>query len=458
MREVEGNPMNSVVNTNTAVESPTFASSTSLIERKRLRVLILAYSISPVRGSEYSVAWNHVRYMSHHCDLTVIYGLAGSHMGDLEEIEDHLRDYGEIPNVRFVPIRPNLAARIANYPNRNGIFVYSFYLAYNFWHRQAASQAKRIIANGHFDLVHYLCPIGYREPGYLWKIDKPYIWGPIGGMPAAHILKGMPRPLIATFKTHLKNLINTVQLRTNRRLRHALVRADKVVAATTENAKIIRGRFGVKAQHIPENAIPSDWIEDSNNLATNDLNAPLRLIWIGSLDYRKSPDLLLAALAKIHKENWSLDILGEGPLSESIRIEIAKLGLESKITLHGNLPRARVLKMFAVSGLHALTSLNEANTTVIWEAMAAGTPTLALDHCGMRDTICEKCGVRIQITDFESTRDRIANAIKNLIKDRAALSDLANGTLHCRMKHTWEERAQLWLEVYHEAIIMREKS
>ena len=24
--------------------------------------------------------------------------------------------------------------------------------------------------------------VGYREPGYLWKIEKPFVWGPIGGL------------------------------------------------------------------------------------------------------------------------------------------------------------------------------------------------------------------------------------------------------------------------------------
>lgn len=98
------------------------------------KVLLLAYSISPVRGSEYSVGWNHLTYMSEACDITVLYGLAGPHMGDLEEVEAYLRDFGQIANCKFEPIRPNLLARLLNMPNRNGVLVYSFYLAYWVWH------------------------------------------------------------------------------------------------------------------------------------------------------------------------------------------------------------------------------------------------------------------------------------------------------------------------------------
>ena len=40
-----------------------------------------------------------------------------------------------------------------------------------------------IIQQHHIDIVHQLNMIGFREPGYLWKIeDKLFVWGPIGGL------------------------------------------------------------------------------------------------------------------------------------------------------------------------------------------------------------------------------------------------------------------------------------
>lgn len=426
-------------------------------EPRRLRVIILAYCISPSRGSEYSVAWNHVWHMSHHCDLTVLYGAAGPHMGDLEEIEENPRVLAEMRTVRFVPVKPSFVARIFNYPNKKGVFPYCFYLAYKVWHLQAARRARDLISEEGFDLVHYLGPIGYREPGYLWKLDKPYLWGPVGGMPSARVLKGMPRPITTIFKSRLKNLVNAFQLRGGRRLSHAFARADNIIAATTENAKIMKSRFNVDARHIPENAIPADWIRRAD--AGSYVSGPLlNLIWVGRLDNNKSPDLLVDALSKIAGQAWHLDLVGEGQMGATLQAKIARLGFENQVTFRGQLPRAKVMELFNKSDLHVLTSLSEANTTVLFEAMAARVPTISLDHCGMHDTICNKCGVLIPITDFAGTSDSIAKAIGHLIDNPRDLCQLRRGTLDCQKGHMWDRRSKLWLSVYHQTISKRQET
>ena len=50
-------------------------------------ILVLAYQLSPTKGSEYSVAWNYVTRMSKYNHLTVLYGVSGIHLGDCDEME-----------------------------------------------------------------------------------------------------------------------------------------------------------------------------------------------------------------------------------------------------------------------------------------------------------------------------------------------------------------------------------
>ena len=57
---------------------------------KNKKILVLAYAISPTRGSEYSVAWNYVQEMSKDNKLTVLYGASGDYMGDCEEMENYV--------------------------------------------------------------------------------------------------------------------------------------------------------------------------------------------------------------------------------------------------------------------------------------------------------------------------------------------------------------------------------
>src|ERR1035437_922590 len=146
------------------------------------KILVSAYAVSPTRGSEYSVAWNYINEMSKDNTLVVLYGVSGNHMGDVAEMEIWLES-NSIPNVKFVPVLPNIFTEKLNLLNKKGIFPYAFYFAFRFWQLRVYSVAKKIIENEHFDLVHFLNPIGYREPGYLWKLNTPYLWGPIGGVP-----------------------------------------------------------------------------------------------------------------------------------------------------------------------------------------------------------------------------------------------------------------------------------
>ena len=56
-----------------------------------------------------------------------------------------------------------------------------FYYYYRKWQKRALDLSRKIILENEIDLIHQLNMIGFREPGYLWKItDKPYIWGSIG--------------------------------------------------------------------------------------------------------------------------------------------------------------------------------------------------------------------------------------------------------------------------------------
>ena len=59
-----------------------------------------------------------------------------------------------------------------------------FYKYYKKWQWKTYLIAKEICAEVNIDVLHQLNMIGFREPGYLWKLSKengvPFVWGPIG--------------------------------------------------------------------------------------------------------------------------------------------------------------------------------------------------------------------------------------------------------------------------------------
>lgn len=422
----------------------------------RRTILVLAYSISPVRGSEYAVGWNYVRHMARDHDLVVLYGLAGDHMGDVEEMAGVPADaFGG--RVTFVPVLPDRRAQLANHLNRTGHVPFSFYVAYRYWHLGALAAARRIIAERPIDVVHYLCPIGFREPGYLWKLGKPYIWGPVGGIAARPVRAFRDLGFAEGLKTIVRNTVNAVQFRAPR-VRTGIRKADILLAATSENADAIERVYGRKAIVVPENAIdPGPEAAPDAMADTPASPGPLRLVWTGTLETRKAITILLRALARLDAPGrWTLDVVGDGPLMAASRAEAAALGVDGAITWHGKVPRTTAVALMAAADLHVLTSLAEANTTVLWEAMGAGVPTMAIDHCGMHDSICDACGIRIPLGGIEPMATSFAAAIGRLIDDRAALARLSDGARGCAIEHGWERRTAFWRDIYDRAIAVHE--
>ena len=417
---------------------------------KRKTILVLAYSISPLRGSEYSVGWNYVKEMSLSNDLIVLYGAAGNHMGDFAEIEESVLCQ-EMPNVQFVAVRPNLITNLLNAPNKKGVLVYTFYFAYKLWHKQAYKAAKKIVANQSIDLIHYLGPIGYREPGHLWKINKPYIWGPIGGVRNRPVKIMLQKNIYAGLINVLRNVVNTLQFKFSLRVISALKRTDLLLASTSETKRLIYNTHFIDSAHLPENAITSEMLSNQRVIEVSP-DGRVNIIWVGRVDERKALDIVLVALARVKNSNWHLYIVGTGPLVDKCMKISVRLGIDRKITWAGAVSRAEVNQYYAKSHLHAITSMSEGNPTVIWEAMSFGIPTITLDHCGMHDTVCEKCGVRSRIGSLNDTLRVYSENIERLISNPELITELSRGVVECSKKYTWDQRRFDWEAFYDKAI------
>lgn len=411
----------------------------------RKNILVCAYAISPIRGSEFSVAWNYINEMSIDNNLLVLYGSAGNHMGDFDELDSWLLA-NSIPNVSFIPVIPNQIALKLNYLNCKGILPYMFYFAYNIWHRQVYKTAKKIIEKEQIDLVHFLNPIGYREPGYLWKLNLPFIWGPIGGVPnrPQHLFKDLTIRN-KTFFT-IRNWVNTIQFKYNRRLKKALNSTDLLLTATTENQKLIEKEYQRKSIYFPENAIiESDF---KRRIISMENGEVCEIVWIGTIDSRKSLNFLIEALSKVNSKNWHLHIVGQGSLKKSMQLLAEKIQISEKITWHGQIKRKDVFEILNSSHLHVITSLGEGNPTTIWETMDRGIPTISLNHCGMKDIICDKCGVKIKIDSVEQIKMDLAFVISDLIQNTSKINELSQGVFECSKKYTWNVRRELFNGYY----------
>ncbi|MGC3977973.1 MAG: glycosyltransferase family 4 protein [Paludibacteraceae bacterium] len=412
------------------------------------KILVLAYAISPTKGSEYSVAWNYVTNMSIENELVVLYGMSGDHMGEVDEIEQ-LNANNPIKNVKFVPVLPNKLANLFNSLNKKNVFVYTFYFAYTVWHKQVYKVAKELIQHEDFDLIHFVGPIGYREPGYLWKLPLPYIWGPIGGTNnlSPQLLPALNLQGIA--KLGFRTIANTIQLHFKHRIKKAIKRCDVLLTATMENKYVVDRIFKVNSIYLPENGITIAIKPKKRKTDTN----KIILVWIGSIDERKALITLLKALVLVKDINKvELHVVGDGPLKSKMEIYAKNNKISDSIIWHGKVTREKVFDILINADLHIITSLTEANTTIIWEAMSVGVPTMTLDHCGMHDTICDSCGIKIPIVSYKQVLRELATKIDMLCHNPDKIKKLSEGTVECAEKYTWDKRVDFFNEMYNIAV------
>ena len=418
-------------------------------------ILVLAYCVSPTRGSEYAVAWNYIIRMSKYHKLTVLYGISGEQMGDIAELEE-FRLKTPLKNVHFIPVHHSHMTIALNYLNRHHILPFTYYLAFQNWHKDAYKVAKQLVSNEKFDLIHYLGPIGYREPGYLWKLGLPYIWGPIGGMnnypiqllKATYTFKGKFFFLLRTF-------LNKVQLKTSTRVKKALKKSNVLLAATTENQQSIFKVHHAYSTWLPENGITGEIKITSNLKFKEDI---IHLAWIGRVDDFKAIILLIKALENISYKNLLIHVIGDGFIRKEMEQYSIRKGVNHLIKWHGRVKRSEVFSILSQVHLHVITSLGEANTTVIWEAMSLGIPTMTLDHCGMHDVVCDKCGIKIPIISYAQVINDMTAKLNELMQNPLILKELSDGVLKCAPNFHWDKREIFWNEIYSLAIDNFQKS
>lgn len=411
-----------------------------------MNILVLAYAISPSKGSEYSVAWNYVKNMSKYHTLTILYGASGNHMGECEEMEDYAKNNVN-PNVRFVPVYPNLIANLLNWPNRHNLFVYTFYYAYQQWHKLAYKKAEELVEKEHFDLIHYVGMIGYREPGYLWKLGLPYVWGPISGANNIPVVFTTKMPILSRLKFFLRTVANKYQIKHKKRLKKALNNTNILLTASSENQRIFKELHNKDSFCIPENCIDGEiCLNEKKFLDVSKIN----IIVVGRLDSNKSVNILLEAINNIDSVNRiHVDIVGDGPLRNALQEFVNCNLLKEIVTFYGQVPRAQAVEMFDKAHLHVITSASEGNPTTIWEAMSHGVPTLSFDHCGMHDTLRDGAGILIPIMpNYDDNVQSISRALEDLIENPIKLKELAYKTISRANEYTWDKRTEFLNSLY----------
>ena len=113
----------------------------------------------------------------------------------------------------------------------------------------------------------------------------------------------------------------------------------------------------------------------------------LKIVTVGQMSKNKNHIGLIQKLADSNLD-YRLNIIGNGPEFNACKSKIKALGLENKVSLHGNLQHSEISRIFKSCDIYIHFSKSEALPRAILEAMASGLVVIAL-KAGFIDHIIE---------------------------------------------------------------------
>lgn len=124
--------------------------------------------------------------------------------------------------------------------------------------------------------------------------------------------------------------------------------------------------------------------------APNDIAAPVRLLALGELGFRKGTDDILAALsaAPLKDQAWHAVLAGNGPV-EHYRALAASAGLSDRIEIPGWVNAATVEHLLNAADILLLPSHNEGLPLAILEALAAEVAVISTPVGGIPDAVID---------------------------------------------------------------------
>lgn len=403
-----------------------------------LNVLINAYGCSPSKGSEGGLGWMWVSHLAKYCNIHVI-----AEAQCQEDVEAYLPKFEYKDNIQFHFIDIGEKARKMCWNQGDWRFYY-FYKSYQ---KNVYKLAVELHEVYHFDIVHHLNMICFREPGYLWNLnDCKFVWGPIGGFTelSSSYLQLLPKKM--AYKNHLKNIIRKIIIKTNWRVKKAFKRADYLMAASNNSRIAIKKYYDLDVPVVNETGLEIVLNEASNR---DFFQTKLKIVWVGRFIATKFLDLALKSLAKVGPNvDYEFHILGDGENRDYFKNIAMELGINDRCVWHGMIPREQVQTILANSHLFFFTSLVEGTSHAVLEAIANKLPILCFDTCGHGAIINDRMGIKVPVTTPEDSIQKFAEIITDLYLHREKLVNCTRTTQEDLEKLSWESKAKHMIATY----------
>ncbi|HZZ84801.1 MAG TPA: glycosyltransferase family 4 protein [Anaeromyxobacteraceae bacterium] len=425
------------------------------VDRRRIRVLLIAELANPEWISVPLVGWSHFQALSRVADVHLV-----THRRNRENVLARgLREGSDFDSIDTGAVERPLGkiARLLGAGESGGWTTLTALsvLSYYEFERQLWRRYRDRLRAGEFDLVHRLTPLSPTMPSLVAaqcaRLGVPFVIGPLnGGVPWPRGFDGA-RLREREFLTYVRGAHRLLP-----GYRSTRACAAAIVTASRDTRRQFEPAWRDRTVYIPENGIDPTRFDLQ---ATGEVASPLRVVFVGRLSRYKCPDVLIEAAAPMVREGrMTVELLGDGPFMPALRDQVAREGVGAGVSLPGWVDH-RVLKERLVrSHVFAFPSVREFGGAVVLEAMATGLVPVVVDYGGPGELVSERTGFRVPLGSRAQLVAGFRSALERLASEPGRIREVGERARERVLRwFTWEAKAAQMLEVYRWVLERRDR-
>ena len=393
-----------------------------------MKILLSVFACAPNTGSETGCGW--------------IYALELAKTNEVWVLTDESRRIGiesfsqPLPDaLSFVYYRPEPLAGVKLKSN-------TAHLIYQAWQMGAWRVAQALDTQHNFDVCWHLTYGVFRQPSWMWKVGKPFVFGPVGGGERAPIrlLAGMP--ISEILRELIRDVVNAAAWWLPG-LRSTYEHADLIIARTEDTRQVLPAWAQNKTVVQQEIGGYSAQVAAT---ARSGHSGHLRVLFAGRLLGLKGIHIAILAFRRFLQGGGKgdLTIIGEGPMETHLKGLTRALELTNQVNFVNRLPQIELFKRYAEFDVLLFPSLHDSGGNVVIESLSFGLPVICLDLGGPCSFVDESCGIVVPAhhANKQKVVNALAHALFRIFSDPTFHKTLCHGALKQAENMTWQKQVQ----------------
>lgn len=398
-------------------------------------ILATTYAVNPYKGSEDGMGWNFICQIARYNKVTAI-----TRKNNREKIEEYMKENPDdiYSNINFLYFDLPYWMRFWKKGGRGAMLYYWM------WQFGIVSFIKKQSID--YDLVHNVNFHNDWTPSYLWKLKKPFVWGPVGHHPLIpkQYLDVYPKKYF--IKDRLTWLVKLFFWNLNPSLKKTVKNADHILCMNRSSVETlsIKEKFSI---------IPSVATDDFGCKLDVSFDDDFTIISAGRLVPLKGFDLTINSFTDFYQKlsveeklKVTLKIVGSGPELSFLKDLAKKKGVLDRVVFIDWIERIDLLEIYKKSSLFLFPS-HEGAGMVVAEAMSFGLPVVCLDNSGPGEFIDKDSGIAIKESNYQETITALSDAI-NKVFQKSSLVSRGGARARFENQFRWDVRGEQLKRIY----------